>query len=129
MPTRLTFHVQLHLTMLTGMMYALSLNSSQASALPESPSAFETLVYLQPTVSENNMARMDRRVVEGPPLVVTIPGRECQLTVANVGGMPAEEYRLLWTVCLYARIDSSSCTHQLHVVLTPQQVYTLYSSS
>ena len=75
------------------------------------------------------MARMDRRVVEGPPLVVTIPGRECQLTVADVGGMPAEEYRLLWTVCLYARIDSSPCTRHFHVVLTPQQVYALYSSS
>ena len=44
------------------------------------------------------MAQMDREVVEGPPLDVTLPGRECQLTVADVGNMPAQEFKALWQV-------------------------------
>ena len=55
------------------------------------------------------MAQMDREVVEGPPLNVTLPGRECQLTVADVGNMPAQEFKALWQVCQATAVQVSIC--------------------
>lgn len=56
------------------------------------------LLCMQPGRHEAVVAQMDREVVEGPPLMVSVPGREGQLTVADVGNMPPQQFVALWQV-------------------------------
>ena len=56
------------------------------------------VLCLQPLIDKAEKAWLNGEYIEKPPLQITLPGRECLLTAADVGNMTPLRFNSLWAV-------------------------------